>query len=199
MRGLQYITAFFIMGALLGCGGHTPLTKDPPPNADGSCPGDSGITAEQAVEIAREADIVSAFLESYGSCEGCSIEDEPGDPPRIGCVNYRARVVCDEGDTRCRWLVEFWVGEVCSFRYGESQIPMAVEVDCTTSEVLSTSPELPYVTETTYCEADSDCLCLLGSGVPFIGCSNIVHGPHHFAGTYECDTCACVDLACREE
>jgi len=47
------------------------------------------------------------------------------------------------------------------------------------------------------CNDDSDCVCLSGSGVRFIGCSDRESGKKSFAGSYECSNCKCVNNVCE--
>lgn len=46
------------------------------------------------------------------------------------------------------------------------------------------------------CRTASDCKCLSGSGVQFVGCGNSSIAATWFAGSYECDKCACQNSRC---
>lgn len=48
------------------------------------------------------------------------------------------------------------------------------------------------------CSTDNYCVCLSGSGVTFMGCSNAKFGKTSFAGSYKCDVCQCVDNLCKQ-
>jgi hypothetical protein len=157
------------------------------------------VTSEEAEARARATDAVRAFLDLYSPCEGCTIHDEPGDPARIGCVSYRVWLGCASGaDAGCGdlWIAAYWIGGACSFRLGMSEQPIEVQVDRRTGQVVATSPPTPYVLTTDYCETRSDCRCLSGSGVPFIGCANSFHASLHLAGSYACERCNCNEHRC---
>ncbi len=156
-------------------------------------------TAAEAEALARQTEAVQAFLARYSPCEGCTIRDEPGDPPRTGCVSWEVERDCLARDAPgCRdiWRVTYRVARSCSFRYGPSDQPLMVEIDPASGFVWGTVPGLPFVATPDYCETDADCRCLSGSGVEFLGCANYFHAPTHFAGSYECDMCSCVEHRC---
>jgi hypothetical protein len=177
-----------------------PAPADAEPRAEPVQPSPRPLEAAEVEERARATEAIRAFLDRYGTCDGCTISDAPGAPPRIGCVSYQVSRGCATGeacDGEQRWVVEYWVGPVCSFRYGTSQVRVSVEVDGRSGEVLGISPPPAFIIDGAHCEQDSDCQCLSGSGVPFLGCANKVHAPLHFAGSYSCDACTCVQGRCQ--
>ena len=60
-------------------------------------------------------------------------------------------------------------------------------------EILS---KFGYLLNRKYCHSDSDCMCVSGSGVPFLGCENNLYAPQAFGGAYDCKNCACVNKVC---
>ena len=109
----------------------------------------------------------------------------------IGCVLYKI----EEGNGI--WRVSFWVGKVCSFRYGTSVEDLVVQVSKQGCQVVAFTPKIEYVRDPTYCRTDVDCVCLSGSGMPFIGCRNSFHGPLTMTGSYTCGKCRCVGQRCQ--
>lgn len=47
-----------------------------------------------------------------------------------------------------------------------------------------------------YCKNDNDCVCLSGSGVPFVGCGNVTQGAAWFGGSDKCARCVCRENKC---
>lgn len=55
--------------------------------------------------------------------------------------------------------------------------PITLEVmEKTKEEVLFEEEYGKYINNSKYCEKDADCVCVAGSGVPFIGCWNFLYG-----------------------
>ena len=134
------------------------------------------------------------FVKTYSECEGCNT---PQFPAQLGigkCIEYRAAEISSG------WTVTFSVSENCSFRYGnpgESQI--RVDVNSDDMKIERIQPAVEYIKDPSYCQTDADCYCLSGSGLPFIGCSNLLYAPMNWAGYYAGDNCGCVPNRCTEK
>jgi hypothetical protein len=150
----------------------------------------------KAETIARETEEAKAFLGFYGKCDDCNPSYAIGHPNLIGCVEYSVANY-SEWD----YLVNYWVSEACSFRYGstEPQEKINITVDLRTGEVLSRYPDLAYIQDPKFCRTSDDCLCESGSGVPFVGCGNFLHAQAFVTGAYKCGRCECVDSSCRKK
>jgi len=182
--------------AAYGCARSAPSTTRQ--SEDGSAR--ATLTANQAESAARSTKIVRSFLDQYAPCEGCQFNEPPGSPPHVGCVSYQVRESCPGDHSECpemAWVVSYWVGPACSFRYQPSEFPVSVSVDRATGAILELMPETELVTNPTYCTTNTDCRCLSGSGVPTVGCANRFHASMHAAGSSACATCTCADHACR--
>jgi hypothetical protein len=176
MRTLPVVAMVLV---LLGCEGRSVVVAE------------DGSVACDALEAARAAEPVKLFLDSYG-CEGCNPDYAGGVENLIGCVRYQI----DEGDGI--WRVSFWVGEICSFRYGTSVERLVVQVGKQDCQVSAFAPAIETIRDADYCETDADCVCLSGSGLPFVGCRNSFHGPLVITGSYTCGLCGCIDQRCQE-
>jgi len=172
------------------------------------------VTAAGAEAIARATPEVKALLERYGRCDGCRIKEPPASPPRIGCVSYEVRMTKTPlgksaaparphplGTTpptafAVAFSVEYWVGKACPFRYLPSEGRVSILVRRDSGEILARSPKLEVIRDVKYCDSSADCVCLSGSGRPFIGCANRFHGVTHFAGHRDCGACPCVEHVC---
>ena len=155
------------------------------------------ITKNQALEIAGKTKEVQSFLKYYGDCEGCNPSYSIGKTSLIGCAEYRI----DDNSIKDEWTIAYWVSDACSFRYPDkpSLTRILISINKKTGQISSREPELKYIEDRTYCKNDNDCLCLSGSGVPFIGCVNTFHGPTSFAGSYQCDKCKCINNVCKKD
>lgn len=146
--------------------------------------------------IAFSDDAIFRFFNTdYVKCERCNT-----DPFSIcegvgRCVEYRITELPD------LWKVDIWISDKCSFRFGEhaSNSAIAVLIDKTSNEIQNITPEVEYIDDSYYCQGDDDCRCLSGSGLPFIGCSNILHASLHIAGDFACDSCICRQNRCVEQ
>jgi hypothetical protein len=167
-----------------------------------ACEGREQMSERQVLRLAQQVPAIQALLETYGSCEGCAIPDTPENRDRIGCVEYAVKPLAGG-----EWSAEFWVGDVCNFRYGGESPHLQVTVDPASQTARLVSPPERYVLDHLYCDRDADCFCLSGSGMPVVGCANYVHGPTHFAGAYRCRSdegppgsqgnCVCVNHQCE--
>lgn len=185
-----------VLGQAQGCTRTAPSTL----KANDAGSGAARLTAEQAESAARTTPIARAFLDRYAPCDGCLFEDPPGAPQRIGCVSYRVRESCPGDHSECpemAWVVNYWVGTACPFRYQPSEIPVSVSIDPATGAVLEVMPEPNHVIKPTYCDRNADCRCLSGSGVPFVGCANWFHASMHATGASACDACSCANHECE--
>jgi hypothetical protein len=192
--GVLVSLLFTLIGAG-GCGGRSILLTDA---------GDTAHQAEDscsssALEIAKSTEAVQIFLDAYGSCDGCNPEYAKGVENLIGCVLYEVQdckgpPACEEAT----WTVSFWLGEVCSFRHGVSEEKLVVTISKRTCQPTSISPQIDVIREPQFCNSDEDCVCLSGSGVPFIGCRNDFYGPLSPTGSYSCSACRCVGDRCVE-
>ncbi|MBC7251458.1 MAG: hypothetical protein H5T62_14395 [Anaerolineae bacterium] len=100
-------------------------------------------------------------------------------------------------ETSKGWGVEFWVSQNCHFRHTEpDRTRLVVEVSAETLTIDAITPPVEYIQDPMYCQSDGDCLCLSGSGVPFVGCTNYFYAPLHWAGYYSCGDCLCEDNQC---
>ncbi|HIH11439.1 TPA: hypothetical protein HA241_04575 [Candidatus Woesearchaeota archaeon] len=69
-------------------------------------------------------------------------------------------------------------------------------VEKTPEEIIFEETYRNYIDNPKYCERDTDCICLMGSGMPFVGCGNFLQsGP---GGSYECTRCQCLNGICQE-
>ena len=59
--------------------------------------------------------------------------------------------------------------------------------------------KLDYLLNRKYCESNNDCMCVSGSGVPFLGCENNLYVPMSFGGAYDCKNCECVNKTCTSK
>ena len=144
--------------------------------------------------ISLSNEVVFEFVDAYSRCEDCDTEVLSIGQGINKCVEY-------EIDNRVgRWVIGFWVSEKCNFRYGApSRSHISVSVSKNTLQVEAITPSVSYIKDPQYCEKDSDCSCLSGSGLPFVGCRNTLYAPLHFAGDYPCKKCICRQNRCGTE
>jgi len=133
-------------------------------------------TRPDPLAIAKSTPEIQSFIERY-DCDGCA-SGYPEGRDLDGCVEHSV-----SGNT-----AEFWVCEACSFRYGETQ-KVRVTIDHEGKVVFS--PDREFIKDPAFCRDPSECMCLSGSGVEFVGCANFLHAQAHFAGAYACDRCGC--------
>ena len=58
---------------------------------------------------------------------------------------------------------------------------------------------LAYWADPNYCESDTDCMCISGSGVRFLRCGNYFWASQLFGGAYACPACRCVNQSCADK
>lgn len=141
--------------------------------------------------IALSHPVIFEFIRDYSTCEGCNLPEF--DPEKgIGkCVEYE--MMNQESVIEVR----FWISESCNFRYAYPyQTRITVLVDSQAWEILHITPSVSYIQDANYCDTDSDCRCLFGSGVPFIGCANVFYAPLNWTGYFEGEDCNCVANQC---
>ena len=158
------------------CAGKTDCIKSicPDPN---KCP----------LTIALSHPVVFNFIKEYSTCDGCITSQFPPEKGIGKCVEFE---VLDSE-------VKFWVSENCNFRYGNpSQTRISVRTNSTQSSIQQIIPAVETILDPTYCTKYSDCRCLSGSGVPFIGCSNSFYAPLNPTGFFEGEECGCVEGRC---
>lgn len=63
------------------------------------------------------------------------------------------------------------------------QITLTV-VEKTPEEILFEETYRKYIDNSTYCEKETDCICMIGSGLPFLGCSNFLYPG--LGGSFRC-------------
>lgn len=138
--------------------------------------------------------VVFTFVETYSSCEGCNTADLS---PRQGigkCIEYEV------AQKSTSWAVMFNVSDICSFRYGspgESRITVGISADG--KQIENIQPPVAYIKDPSYCQTDADCFCLSGSGVPLIGCSNLLYAPLNGSGYYAGNACGCESGQCVQQ
>ncbi|MDO9086149.1 MAG: hypothetical protein Q7U53_08080 [Anaerolineaceae bacterium] len=142
---------------------------------------------ECPLTIALSHPVVYDFISEYSKCVDCNT---PVFSPKIGigkCVEYE--VLNSE--------VRFWISDNCNFRYGNpSQTRISVRTNSTQSRIQQIIPSVETILDPTYCVIDSDCRCLSGSGLPFVGCSNSFYAPLNPTGFFEGEECGCVEGRC---
>ena len=150
--------------------------------------------AECPLFAALSDQTVFDFIETYSECDGCNTLEFP---PELGigkCIEYQA------AEIPSGWTTTFWVSDNCSFRFGSpSESRIHVEVSSDSLKIERISPEAGYIENPLYCQSDADCVSLSGSGVPFLGCSNLLYAPLNWSGYYAGDNCACVSNLCTEK
>ena len=138
--------------------------------------------------------VVFTFVETYSSCEGCNTADLS---PRQGigkCIEYEVAQISSG------WEVTFSVSGNCSFRYGSPEMSLiVVEVTAPEMQVGRIQPAEEYIVDPSYCQTDADCFCLSGSGVPLIGCSNLLYAPLNGSGYYAGNACGCESGQCVQQ
>ena len=137
---------------------------------------------------------IFTFVETYSSCEGCNTPDLS---PRQGigkCIEYEVAQISSG------WEVTFSVSGNCSFRYGSpgvSRITVGISADG--KQIENIQPPVAYIKDPSYCQTDADCFCLSGSGVPLIGCSNLLYAPLNGSGYYAGNACGCESGQCVQQ
>ncbi len=148
------------------------------------------------LSIALSNKAVFDFVKTYSACEGCNTQAFSSDKGIGSCVEYK------EFEELKGWTVEFWVSENCSFRYSDpTHARISVEVDRITYAITRISPDIAYIKDPSFCRMDKDCYGLSGSGVPLIGCSNLLYAPLNLSGYYDevSDFCECEASQCRQK
>jgi hypothetical protein len=153
---------------------------------DDFCPLIIALSNESVFQFFNTEDIrcEDCNAEPFSICEG------------IGrCVEYKITELPD------RWKVDIWVSDKCSFRFGDhpSDSRIAVFIDKKSNDIEDITPPVEYIDDSKYCQEDDDCRCLSGSGVPFLGCSNILYAPLHYAGYFVYESCICIQNRCVEQ
>lgn len=87
------------------------------------------------------------------------------------------------------------------------QITLTVE-EKTPEEIIFEETYRKYIDNSTYCEKETDCICMIGSGLPFLGCSNFLYPG--LGGSFQCTRnslhswpssseprCGCVSGTCQ--
>lgn len=147
-----------------------------------------------AVVQALSNKAVFDFVANYSACQGCATPDFPPERGIGKCVEYQV------SESVVGWVVTFWVSEGCSFRYGRpSESQINVSINSQTLAVEGINPDAAYLQDPLYCQTNSDCLLLSGSGVPVMGCNNYFYAPLHWSGYYPNQNCSCVANQCREK
>lgn len=145
-----------------------------------------------AAALANRA--ISDFVKTYAQCDGCNTPKFSPDKGIDKCIEYTTT------ENQNSWTVSLWVSQNCQFRYGNpSKSRITVHEDKDTFKIIDVEPPELYIAEPSYCRADEDCMCLSGSGVPFIGCSNFFHSPLYWSGEYACNLCSCINNRCRKK
>jgi hypothetical protein len=143
---------------------------------------------------ALSSQAVFDFVQTYSQCEDCNT---PKFQPELGigkCIEYRVAEKING------WTVTFNVSESCSFRYGSpAESRIMVDVKSADMQIGRIQPPIAYIKDPSYCQSDHDCYCLSGSGVPFMGCSNLLYAPLNWSGYYAGEACGCVSNWCTEK
>jgi len=143
------------------------------------------------VSTALSNPAIHDFVDTYAQCKGCNTPDLLPEHGIGKCIEYEV------SETVTGWQVVFWVSENCSFRYGspaESRITVAL--DAAGQQIEDISPREEVLKDPLYCETDTDCRDLSGSGVPFVGCSNVFYAPLHWSGYSPGERCVCENHQC---
>lgn len=151
-------------------------------------------TEKCPLSIALSNKAIFDFVKTYSECEGCNTQDFSPDKGIGKCIEYSILYGLQD------WIVKLWVSDNCSFRYGDpTQTSISVKINTETLKVESITPALEYIVDQSYCEIDTDCKCLSGSGVRFIGCGNFLHAPFNWSGYYSGDECECKANHCVQK
>lgn len=126
------------------------------------------------------------FVKTYSECKDCNT---PQFSPDLGigrCIEYQTSAEAQG------WIVKFWVSDNCSFRYADpTQASIAVTLNAESAAIEQITPAVEYIQDASYCQVDSDCKSLSGSGVAFIGCSNFLYAPLNWSGYTSGSECGC--------
>jgi hypothetical protein len=146
------------------------------------------------LSIALSNKTVFDFVKTYSECEGCNTQEFSPDKGIGKCIEYETT------DALQSWTIKFWVSENCNFRHSDpTQTSISVTVGTKTSTIESITPDIAYIKDPSFCKVNSDCKCLSGSGVPFIGCSNFLYAPLNGSGYFSGDDCVCHANQCRQK
>ena len=141
--------------------------------------------------IALSQPVIFDFVSEVSKCEECNTSDFRPENGIGKCIEYQTE---DKVSTK---VVRINVSNHCNFKYASpEQVEISVTIDTRDWQITQISPPLQYIQDPTYCAKASDCFCLSGSGVPFIGCSNSFHAPLNWSGYYFGDECGCVQNQC---
>ena len=137
--------------------------------------------------------VIFDFVKTYSECEGCNTQEFSPDKGIGKCIEY-------ETTNELQGLtVKFWVSDNCNFRYSDpTQTSVSVKLNTETLTIERITPAAEYIKDPSYCKVDSDCKCLSGSGVPFIGCSNFLYAPLNWSGYYAGNDCICKANQCKQ-
>jgi hypothetical protein len=146
------------------------------------------------LSIALSNKTIFDFVKTYSECEGCITQVFSPDKGVGKCIEYEI------ADGLQGWTIKFWVSENCNFRHFDpTQANIAVEINSTILAIEHMTPAIEYIKNSSYCQVNSDCKCLSGSGVPFIGCSNYLYAPLNWSGYFSGDDCVCDANLCKQK
>lgn len=146
------------------------------------------------IKLALSNKAIFDFVKTYSECEGCNTQAFTPEKGIGKCIEYATT------DDLHSWTVTFWVSDQCDFRYADpTQASISVEVSKETLTTERMTPAIETITDPLYCKNNSDCRCLAGSGVPFIGCSNFLYAPLNWSGHYAATDCICKAHQCIQK
>ncbi|MBN2014599.1 MAG: DUF333 domain-containing protein [Candidatus Altiarchaeota archaeon] len=122
----------------------------------------SKITIEEAISIANATEEVQEFLKLYPDANLTAIQDCCAE---VKVYGGECKCIQTENDN---WLVAYWTGESWHSTYS---MAVRIAVNATSGEILTKYPKIEYIENETYCETESDCICLH----QFTGCANFIH------------------------
>ena len=207
MRKSLALTVFILLTLTAGCRSQSePSSGNIVPRAEviamlcGETPEtkclDQVCTDDQACPLltALSDGAVFDFVETYAQCEGCNT---PLFFPQDGigkCIEYQA------DKTGTGWTVTFWVSKNCNFRHASpTESQLSVEVNAAGKRIAGILPPAEYLRNPLYCQSDTDCRDLSGSGLPFVGCANSLYAPLHWTGYGPGERCGCKAGQCLAE
>jgi hypothetical protein len=148
------------------------------------------------LHIALSNQVLFDFVKTYSECDECNTKTFNPAHGIGKCIEYKTT------ETSRNWTVKIWVSENCAFRHSDpTQTNLSVQINKITLLIEHINPDIAYIEDPSYCSVDSDCYGLSGSGVPLIGCSNIVHAPLNLTGHYENGSgmCECKVNQCKQK
>ncbi len=149
-----------------------------------NCPLFSALTSQAVFD----------FVKNYSECKDCKTPVFSPDRGIGKCIEFQVSEISNG------LRVTFWVSENCSFRYGIStESRIIVEINSGTLKIERINPSVEYIENPLYCQTVADCYCLSGSGVPFLGCRNLLYAPLNWSGFYPGENCECVSNQCVEK